>query len=662
MRFKAWIEGIEEYEPYRTKIDSISYGRKFPFDRMFEKANYKDRVFIPFEDGSVAGEEKEFIRRLGEELGENGYEIVDIKKGYARQKGKPNNIRIGKLLDTLRYKAIKGKQDLLKSGKISQLKYNSESSFVERYFRELKEDFENMASRMGGEFEIVVSKNPHDLASMSTGRGWESCMDLAGGAHSKDVYCEVLNGGFVAYLIRNDDREIRRPIARVHIRRFDNKKGQSLAIPEETVYGKEVPGFLEKVRSWLDSMQGKVPAGPYRRRGGAYSDTYGKDRNHFVRPESGDKKKIMSWIKKWMGLSRDKKAKYYNYLIQALVSIFGSTDEVYPRSFVAQLKAFIFGENVIPMKGGSDHAERNLPIAQAGQFMSGFALRFPDLIKKEDFVKAFDYAVARSEADWGQRTMLNELVKKFPQFVDKELIGSIKNDRTKEVIGLDSPELDGHFKAVAEDEINRNLKIDNPSFLVSKNNSVYQVRSMIHNEMDKLRKFSPIPERLVSKLIEFAKNVDKLSLGEAPENHWSAVEAEEGREDALTHAIHVLSMTKTDTPSVQRFYESLLPQWNKAGGIGVLGAAIARLGGNGRKFIPFLVEKRKEFEAMEVDKNDEKRKASTLESFDYVIDSIQKGRPSDKHNMSHGENFDSWLEKESRRVKAWKSGSSQTGS
>jgi hypothetical protein len=92
-----------------------------------------------------------------------------------------------------------------------------------------------------------------------------------------------------------------------------------------------------------------------------------------------------------------------------------------------------------------------------------------------------------------------------------------------------------------------------------------------------------------------------------------------------------------------------LPQWEKAGGIGVLGWGIASLGENGRQFLPFLMEKKKEFENKQVDKLYEDRKRSTLESFDYVIDSIQKGKISQKYNMIHGPNFDSWLADEAKR-------------
>ena len=92
---------------------------------------------------------------------------------------------------------------------------------------------------------IVISQDPHDVAQMSTGRQWTSCMDLGGegrepGSHHEDIFCEVQKGGLVAYLIRAEDGAIADPLARIHIRRFDNRAGQSVAVPEQSVYGNEI--------------------------------------------------------------------------------------------------------------------------------------------------------------------------------------------------------------------------------------------------------------------------------------------------------------------------------------------------------------------------------------------------------------------------------------
>jgi len=102
----------------------------------------------------------------------------------------------------------------------------------------------------------------------------------------------------------------------------------------------------------------------------------------------------------------------------------------------------------------------------------------------------------------------------------------------------------------------------------------------------------PIPEGLIQKLVTMPERT--YLIGAASEKLKSRI-------------MHLLSLTGSDTPTVQTFYESLLPNWKyeldpkKAevmrlpipGGRGELhifnlGLAIARLGENGQRFLPFI--------------------------------------------------------------------------
>jgi len=130
---------------------------------------------------------------------------------------------------------------------------------------------------------VAISRDPHDIATMSHGRSWTSCMDVEGGGHGNDVWKEIEAGSLVAYAIRDGDWEIKRPLARIHIKRFQDNEGRNVALPEKTVYGEEVNGFAAAVGNWLDQHQDGVKAGVYKRVGGEYSDTY--DDHHIVLPD-----------------------------------------------------------------------------------------------------------------------------------------------------------------------------------------------------------------------------------------------------------------------------------------------------------------------------------------------------------------------------------------
>jgi hypothetical protein len=672
MEFRAWLEDIEEYEPYRARIDA-QY-RNFVFGYMFVGADQNGRIFIPFVSDEISDEDKKVVHWLGRTLGDHGYELVDIKAGYARQKGKSNLVRVGKLLDTLRYKDLKELERQRNAGEISQIKYDSEKRLAEKHYEETKSEFENMPFRAGSELAVVISMNPHDLASMSTGRGWSSCMNLQDGAHKKDVYCEVRNGGFIAYLIRKEDQEIKKPIARIHIRRFDNKSGRSVAVPEESVYGTDKEGFLQTVKSWLVRAQGNLKPGPYKRVGGSYSDTFGSDRGHFVRPESEDNETIMGWINKWMGMKREKQSKYSQYMIQALASLVSSKGD-YPKEFVLKVRDFLFGKQIEeePKYGSRGFEGSTIPVKKGwnqntDQFAPRFALRFPDVITKPYFVHAFTYAINNVN----QVEMADKLAEEFPQFADQEMLKAAKDSRMASRIAEKVPSLSSHHLAMLEDDVEQNLKLDNPEFSVREGDpnarsaslrdptSVWEVQHKITSTMDKLSNFKPIPDRLSRKLVDFANGADRLKLSsqgeydeEVKKNHQS--QAIQSKNTVVRHAIHVFGITNTDTPTVQRFYEGLLPKWEEAGGIGTLGWGISSLFENGRSFLPFLKKKREEVKNMDVEevikdlrnpmgpKHYEEMKEKTLEMFDYVIDSLEKGKPSKKYSKTYGVLLDAFI-------------------
>jgi len=122
---------------------------------------------------------------------------------------------------------------------------------------------------------LFFSQNPHDVASMSTGRRWKSCKNLNNNDElSNGIFCEVESGGFVAYLISSDDLEIQHPFARVWIRRFVDSDNRSIAVVENEGYGVYGTDFLIAVEKWVNSKQGEIPLKNYELKGDRYSDSF----------------------------------------------------------------------------------------------------------------------------------------------------------------------------------------------------------------------------------------------------------------------------------------------------------------------------------------------------------------------------------------------------
>ena len=71
-------------------------------------------------------------------------------------------------------------------------------------FDKLKKQFDERLSTSRKEnikCEICITHNPYDVAGMSTGKNWTSCMNLNDGVFSDAPLKQVQYGGMCAYLI-----------------------------------------------------------------------------------------------------------------------------------------------------------------------------------------------------------------------------------------------------------------------------------------------------------------------------------------------------------------------------------------------------------------------------------------------------------------------------
>ena len=283
----SWYKLSQAYEQFRSKVEQEAQQNTYPFRNWF---NEQGRVYIPF--SPLSTEQNQTDTDVEQLLTENGCKITDYRGGYCQSGNR--TYKIGKFLEQLRKRQLQEIREKHQKGEI----YNLERTLAEtnKYFNDIINEFVNSPLRIkkGEEqFLVVISQNPHDIAQMSTDRAWTSCMTLGSGIYHKNVYCEVKEGGLVAYLINKNDLNIEDPLARIHIRRFENKNGQSIAIPEDSVYGNEVSGFSELVKGWLDNKQGNIQPGQYYRKGGGYSDTFSS--GAIIGPTNPEE--VLKWFK-----------------------------------------------------------------------------------------------------------------------------------------------------------------------------------------------------------------------------------------------------------------------------------------------------------------------------------------------------------------------------
>ena len=182
------------FKEYLSEALQISVARKYT---KMSRGNYKtlysdffgnkDRIYFDFNiEYQKNSDDQDEIEEF---LFDKGYEIVSYEKNIA-SKGfaQKATYKIGKLLKQF------GREDLLKKYSLDPTKNIIKSKM-----------------------KIVFSRHPYDIAGMSTNRDWRSCMTLPDGVQAQYLDQDIRYGVIVAYLVREGDENINKPLARQRI-------------------------------------------------------------------------------------------------------------------------------------------------------------------------------------------------------------------------------------------------------------------------------------------------------------------------------------------------------------------------------------------------------------------------------------------------------------
>lgn len=588
LSFRIWLE--TDVKQWQSKIDQIN--RQFVFSNWFPPEGI---VYLPFQPLN-SGLDDDIRKHFDDE---HQYTIHDYQKGLLINKKNNQQIKIGKVINREEQKDLKQIEDSYKQGKISKIKYEKDKNSTIKYYQDLRTSYEASPLRVGAnnqsQYMIAISSKPEDIAAMSTNRDWTSCVNLSGGMNKESIWCELSNGGFVAYLCYSTDKNIDKPLARIHIRRFDNKKGQHVAMLEDSTYGNEIQGFREEVQKWIDSKQGRVRPGKYLRKGGWYSDTFGtadpEDR------KSQQRKDMMYTINPKTGKGLFKLLQYYVGKITPFrhdvpIVVTSSSDVIRVLNQLLELE----------LKLDNDTKEKLIEFIKekAPSYFKKLFVKYPELATPED-IKKLDY--------YDQNRIFRNK-KDDPKY--RELQKEIANQEVMD-INIDDP----------------NLKINKGGF--SEYESSEEIMKPLHKMSDFLIGKEVLSQPLIRKLVDLGSKVlDKYKI-------YSIF-----TKQILKQVMHVLSMGQADTPIVVNFYHRLLPYWEYLDEGDGLGITLGRLGENGKPFLPFLREKLEEIEPPQHQNQPmphAKRwavdvKERKIERLNYIIDSIENGTGrSDKYNF-----------------------------
>jgi len=471
-------------------------------------------------------------------------------------------------------------------------------------------------------------------------------MELGEGSHHDAIFCEVSTGGFVAYLIRKSDVEISQPLARIHIRRFENRSGQSYAAQENSVYGNALPGFADTVRQWILEKQKNVPTGIYQRKGGSWSDTFSKEM--LIGPTTIEG--IIEWLD---GKGED--AKYSTWTVEDKLSQEYNEDEYeHPDDTIQDdTKTFNNKEEaekyLLDLEESQGYDEEEYVRDRMGEFgYTSWSDRTEDGDYEEDRYSlsenghdythqmkmyAFDEIMNAEKGKYpddvihkihdqlfeglGRDQMKILFAKKYPELMTEEDRDKIRMSDTLSVVRALPEDQKEPYRQMYYSHINRALndmsmlydsEMENMARVYKEsieegnpNRKMWDrlVMRLLGRTHDKIfgpiqELFKPVPDDLAQKLVKFVYDI----VGDEDRDFGKY------NESLLHYLAHTFAMTKTDTPIVQDYYKNLLPYWGenhklfgkdtfKSINIGSMGSYIGWLGENGRQFIPFIQEKLK---------------------------------------------------------------------
>jgi len=730
MNWYKILKFASDYENYRYQVEQLSRKNPYPFSDWF---NEDGRSYFPFVPTSEENQTNQVDKDVEGVLSENGYVITDYRGGYCQSGNR--TFRIGKVLELLRKRYLQDLQNKFQIGKIYNLEREVERTNLN--FDSIVDSFVNSpirAQKKENEFLILISQNPHDVASMSTGRDWTSCMELGGGSQHQDVFCEIEKGGLVAYLINKNDLEVERPLARIHIRRFENREGKSVAIPENSVYGNQVQGFYQSIQQWLKEKQGDIQPGIYKRQGGEYSDNFGDDM--LVAPtgpedvlkwwkEEGKDVKYSTWTVEdnlYEYFSEEDANHYYatggdsydpGELISDASKTFKNKEEAEKYYEEMRMEDWKYGEtdreeiNKILGFEVDNYNDEEIDIEgpwtkrqRSGQWdMQRYSLREKKhdnsytmkseaakiILKSEKGQYPIETIKELKDYAFGSRQDLKKtFINKYPELLTKEDVSNLTDQNNIEyVLKLqDGDPKKQHYISEWRNTIEKTLEdtsilndADMQKWLQEINMATDYVdkhglydRYKMHLELkvhDYLlsplqQLFKPIPESIIQKLVILTDKLINEYFNSIPDDF-----KEKFKQRVNSNIVHTLSLTHSDTPTVQRYYESLIPLYQdeylnnySTLNVSTLGGAIARLGENGKQFLPFIKSKLKDSQDYKntLMKEQEElspgafhwtRKKTEIENADrvvekylYILDSLESGQGrSSKYRFSQGRNW-----------------------
>jgi hypothetical protein len=205
--FSNWLVELNMAQARKATDIFLSSGGKKRYEEIFKG---QDRIYYDFKSKKEVTSNT--MSLVVEALDKEGYILLDYVQGLCYLKADPKRqLKVQRVLFKL------GEEQLAQKMNIDPVRDSSKTSGM----------------------KVVLSRHGIDIAGQSTDRSWNSCKELSSGINAHYVWKEISAGMIVAYLIKSDDTNIKKPIARLSLGVFKLKEDEKVIafFPTSAVYG-----------------------------------------------------------------------------------------------------------------------------------------------------------------------------------------------------------------------------------------------------------------------------------------------------------------------------------------------------------------------------------------------------------------------------------------
>lgn len=257
---------------YNNRLDEVFGGKNRLISRItIDYSNIDSPLMKRIDDliddeGYTVKDMASYIRGVAYKItgsDDNGFSVVDVK----------NPVKIGKLLQ--KYEA---------DGQI-EVTDRKDGKKTTKWItgKPLLHEFKNDPIRSSnGEFLVVISRHPYDIAGASTDRSWSSCMDLGlprinypktkpnEGINRKYIPRDIEEGTLVAYVVPKNELfigpngeekvKLQKPLSRIFMKPHKSDAGPVYTIGSR--YGAPYPEFHKQIEEWISkTLNNKLQGG-----------------------------------------------------------------------------------------------------------------------------------------------------------------------------------------------------------------------------------------------------------------------------------------------------------------------------------------------------------------------------------------------------------------